>query len=632
MFKKKSSDVGTEEKQGILSKLRNCGLVRKFKSLSKKKKIVVSVVLIAALLGGSWFGYTRLNAGNDKAEQSIARVTRGNIIKSIEGTGTIQAINQYEVTSLVKGEILADYFSEGQEIQEGDLMYTIDADDMTNSIEKAQDSYDQALENYEKTITNAVLRAPISGVITNVYIEDGDEIQNGTKVMDIVNADQMLLKIKFNANDARHIHEGDSAVVNLENSFTSLSGTVTNVGTGSISNAAGVSVTSVEIRVQNPGGIVPGNRATALIGDYACNEAGTFEYSASRTVSAKLSGEVYNFHYREGDAIEAGATIMQIDNDSNAQSTLKQAKLSLDNLNEQLEDYSIKAPISGKVIQKNAKAGEKLDNGSNNSNVMAIIADLSTLTFEINVDELDISSIKEGQSVQITADAISGKTFGGYVENVSIVGTSSNGVTSYPVKIYVNEGEGEELIPGMNVSATIITESREDVLTVPLSAINRGNMVLVKRASGANKATSADTATSRQNRQKPVGMPTNTGVPEAGNRPAGAERPTEQTMQNSADSSKENQQNKMMERMAKSMNIPEGYELVRVEIGLNDDTNVEIISGLNEGDTVLLNETASATTQTNTRMQQGMGSRMPSGMGGGMPGGMGGGMPGGGMR
>ncbi len=623
MLKRKRRTSNTETSQGFLSKLQNWGPVRKFKGLNRKKKVIVSVILIGVILGGSWFGYTRLAGGRTVTERPVARVTRGNIVKSIEGTGTIQAINQYEVTSLVKGEILADYFSEGQEIQEGDLMYTIDSESMANSIEKAQDSYDQALENYEKTTTNTVLRAPISGVITKVYIEDGDEIQNGTKVMDIVNADEMLLKIKFNANDARFIYEGAGAVVNLENSFTALTGTVTNVGTGSISNSAGVSVTSVEIKVPNPGGIVPGNRATALVGDYACNEAGTFEYSATRTVSAKLSGEVFGFHYREGDAIEAGATILQIDNDSNAESTLKQARLSLDNLNEQLEDYSIKAPISGKVIQKNSKAGEKLDNGNSNT-VMAIIADLSTLTFEINVDELDISSIKEGQSVQITADAISGKTFGGYVENVSIVGTSANGVTSYPVKIYVNEGEGAELIPGMNVSATIITESKENVLTVPLSAINRGNMVMVKRSGKASSASGGNL--SGENRPGPSGMPADAGAQEDGTRPVQNNRPQGQNTQNSGQTSKENIQDKMMERMAKSMNIPEGYELVRIEIGLNDDTNVEIISGLTEGDTVLLNETGSSTTQMTNRMPQGMG-----GMAGGMPGGMSGGMPGGGM-
>ena len=384
----------------------------KFGKLSKKQRNILIAVLVAAIGGGSYFGYTKIFQKDASASEKVARVTRGDITKSIEGTGTIAAINQYEVTSLVKGEILNDYFSEGQETNQGDLMYTIDSEEMTNSIEKAkaslekaQDSYQQALETSQKTTANETVTAPISGVITNVYVADGDTVQNGAKVMDIVNTDDMVLKIKFNANDAQNIHVGDSATVNMENSFTSLFGRVTSVSTGSIANDAGVSVTNLEITVSNPGGIVPNNKATAVVGPYACNEAGTFSYSASKTVVTKTSGEIYGFNYKEGDYINSGATILRLDNDSNSSNNLKQSQLSvkdaqlaLDNLYQQLENYSITAPISGKVIQKTSKAGEKLDN-SNSNTVMAIIADLSTLTFEISVDELDISSRSEERRV-----------------------------------------------------------------------------------------------------------------------------------------------------------------------------------------------------------------------------------------
>ncbi len=622
MFIKRKKADSTEKKR------------RKFSQLSKKKRNLLIVVLVAAIAGGSYFGYAKIFQKDEASADKVARVTRGNIAKSIEGTGTISAINQYEVTSLVKGEILEDYFTEGQEINKGDLMYTIDSEEMNNSIEKAktslekaQDSYQQALENDQKTTANERVTAPISGVITNVYVADGDTVQNGAKVLDIVNTDEMILKIKFNANDARNIHVGDSATVNMENSFTSLPGRVTSVSSGSIANSAGVSVSNLEITVSNPGGIVPNNRATAVVGSYACNEAGTFSYSASKTVVTKASGEIYGLQYKEGDYIKNGATILRLDDDNNSGNSLKQSRLSvkdaqlaLDNLYQQLENYSIKAPISGKVIQKTSKAGEKLDN-SNNNTVMAIIADLSTLTFEISVDELDISSIQVGQSVEITADAITGKTFGGYVENISIVGTSANGVTSYPVKVYVNDGEGEELIPGMNVSAKIVTDSRENVLTVPLSAVNRGNTVLVKRASGTteSKHSSAEGKDAVRQEQPPQdGQPLGNG--EA---PQGMPDADGKSGKDSARSSS---------KKAGKSNIPEGYEMVTVEIGLNDDTNVEIISGLQEGDTVLLNETTANTTKNNEQNQQGMGG-MPGGgggmPGGGMPGGGGGGAPGG---
>ena len=106
---------------------------------------------------------------------------------------------------------------------------------------------------------------------------------------------------------------------------------------------------------------------------------------------------------------------------------------------------------------------------------MAIIADMSQFKFTIYVDELDISQLKEGQEVQITCDALPQLKLTGRVDNIGINGTSTNGVTNYPVKIVFDYVEG--MLPGMNVTADIIVDSAEDVLVIPSYAVNRGNTV-----------------------------------------------------------------------------------------------------------------------------------------------------------
>ena len=123
------------------------------------------------------------------------------------------------------------------------------------------------------------------------------------------------------------------------------------------------------------------------------------------------------------------------------------------------------------------KAGDTIDNTSAQT-VMAIIADMSELTVTIYVDELDIAGLEKGQEVAVTADALPERQYTGYVDNISINGTSSNGVTTYPVKIVVNEPE--DLWPGMNVTADIVTDSAEDVLRIPTAAVQRGDTVLLK--------------------------------------------------------------------------------------------------------------------------------------------------------
>ena len=90
----------------------------------------------------------------------------------------------------------------------------------------------------------------------------------------------------------------------------------------------------------------------------------------------------------------------------------------------------------------------------------------------MQVDELYIGRISVGQEVEITASAVEGQTFTGHVSRININGTTLNGVTSYPVTITIDEADG--LYPGMNVNAKILVEHAENVLSVPVSAVQRG--------------------------------------------------------------------------------------------------------------------------------------------------------------
>lgn len=631
----------TEQTKKVFSKMKHIfqGKDMGKNKKKKKKRAILACVLIAVLVLGSFFGYRHFAGGKTASSLQTATAKIASVSNVIEGSGTIEAINQYEITALVTGEILADYFEEGQMLNEGDLMYRIDSTEMENSIQKAKQSLEKSqlsAQESNKNLQNLTVYSGISGVITELYVKNGDQIQNGGKVAEIINTDYLKLKIQFNTADVSNLYIGASAQINPENSFGTLYGTVESIASGSLINEDGVPVTNVEIVVENPGAIQPGERATAVVGSVACNSLGSFEYYETETVTAEVSGKVTNLNYIAGDKIKAGARLISISSDSTvnnarqSQLSVQDAQVSLQDQYDKLEDYSITAPISGKVIQKTMKAGEKLDN-STSKTTMAIIADMSTLVFEISVDELDISDISEGQEVEITADALEGKTFSGYVDNVSIVGTAQNGVTSYPVKVVVNDGEASGLIPGMNVNASIVVESRENVLTVPLSAVNRGNLVYVQKSGASKQKASEETRKSEERAAFPNGGEPSEARPNEA-MPNEAMMNGERT-ENAQSSERQGKDAEIMQKAAEKMkaDVPDGFEAVRVEVGLSDDSNVEIISGLSEGDVVLLSDkTASSSNNENAMggMPGGMGG-MPAG-GGGMPAGGGGGMPGGG--
>lgn len=630
----------TEQTKKVFSKMKHIFQGKDMgKNKKKKKRAILACVLVAVLVLGSFFGYRHFAGGKTASSLQTATAKIASVSNVIEGSGTIEAINQYEITALVTGEILADYFEEGQMLNEGDLMYRIDSTEMENSIQKAKQSLEKSqlsAQESNKNLQNLTVYSGISGVITELYVKNGDQIQNGGKVAEIINTDYLKLKIQFNTADVSNLYIGASAQINPENSFGTLYGTVESIASGSLINEDGVPVTNVEIAVENPGAIQPGERATAVVGSVACNSPGSFEYYETETVTAEVSGKVTNLNYIAGDKIKAGARLISISSDSTvnnarqSQLSVQDAQVSLQDQYDKLEDYSITAPISGKVIQKTMKAGEKLDN-STSKTTMAIIADMSTLVFEISVDELDISDISEGQEVEITADALEGKTFSGYVDNVSIVGTAQNGVTSYPVKVVVNDGEASGLIPGMNVNASIVVESRENVLTVPLSAVNRGNLVYVQKSGASKQKASEETRKSEERAAFPNGGEPSEARPNEA-MPNEAMMNGERT-ENAQSSERQGKDAEIMQKAAEKMkaDVPDGFEAVRVEVGLSDDSNVEIISGLSEGDVVLLSDkTASSSNNENAMggMPGGMGG-MPAG-GGGMPAGGGGGMPGGG--
>ena len=215
---------------------------------------------------------------------------------------------------------------------------------------------------------------------------------------------------------------------------------------------------------------------------------------------AKYTGELETLNIKEGDRVADGQIVGQFKEKdmqdqidaaaislSNAKLSLRNAQDNLQRAQDSLDDYTITSPIDGTVIEKKYKAGDNVDpttaTTAGASTYMAVIYDMSRLTFDINVDELDVVKLKVGQKVRFTADALEGQSFTGLVEKVNINGTTVNGSTTYPVSVAV-DGDGSALAqtglyPGMNVSANIIVEEAGSVLCVPVDAVSRNNTVLV---------------------------------------------------------------------------------------------------------------------------------------------------------
>ncbi len=473
----------------------------------KAVRTLAVVAVIAGAAGGFWQYSKKASApAGDMTEQKTATVQRGSITSSLSSSGSLAPKDTYNITSLVSGDVITADFEEGDQVTEGQVLYVIDASSVEtelntaqNSVERAQTSYDLAVEDYNQAVADYsgnTYKSTEAGFIKTLYVKEGDKVSGGTRLADIYNDQVMKLKAPFLSGDAAMIGVGNEAVITMSDTGEQLGGVVTGVSSMEGTMTGGRLVRYVTVEVTNPGGLTQESSATVQIGEFVCAQESTFEPTLDTVMSADISGsvEIAAVLVNEGDYVGKGSPFFRM-TDKTAENLIRTFKNSMDQAKESLEssqtrltttqdsyeNYTITAPISGTVITKNTKAGDKISTGGGSAVTLAVIYDLSELTFEMSVDELDVHSVAVGQSVEITADAFEGETFSGKVTNISLASAYSNGVTNYPVTVTLDETK--DLLPGMNVDGNIILAHADDVLVIPVDALMRGNRVYVKDTS-----------------------------------------------------------------------------------------------------------------------------------------------------
>ena len=571
------------------------------------KRLIALAVVLALTGGGGWYflGGSHNTAEAADASYTTEEVARRDITATITGSGTLEAADSYSVTTLLEGTILTADFSEGDQVEEGAVLYTIDDSDAANSLEQAQISLSQSERSYQSTLESLedlTVTASVSGRIYTLDVEVGDEVAAGEQVATIRNSDTMTLTVPFPADDAASFYVGQAATVTLDSTFETLSGTVSKIAGNTEVLTGNMIVRDVTIEVSNPGGISTDQSASATVNGVGSSSGGTFEYEDEAAVTASVAGTVSSISADEGDWVSEGQTVLKLSSDTldeqvqSASESLRNAQISYENQTEQLDDYTITAPITGTIVDKYYNAGEITES----SQVLCTIYDLSYLTMTLSVDELDIADIAVGQTVTVTADAVEDTTYTGTVTKVSVAGTSSGSATTYPVTIRIDETDG--LLPGMSVDATIELDSASDVLTIPSAALNRGDTVLLTADSPTAQEYLASQAESGGDSAAPAesGAPEDMELPEGMDIPEGMELPEGMDIPEDADLSGGGDGGSAQE-----------YVSVPVTSGVTDGDYIEITSGLQEGDVVAYIPTASS----------GSSDMMMGGMGGGMPGG-----------
>ncbi|MBT2719646.1 efflux RND transporter periplasmic adaptor subunit [Bacillus sp. ISL-46] len=149
---------------------------------------------------------------------------------------------------------------------------------------------------------------------------------------------------------------------------------------------------------------------------------------------------------------------------------------------------SITAPADGKITTISVTDGERVTNGQ----VIAHLTDYENLQTVVQVDELDITKIKKKQTVSITVSAYPDTTFTGKVTDIAAEGTSANGTSTFDVTIHIDQPKNLKV--GMSTEASILTESKENALYVPVDGVYSSNnekyVVVTSTSTDASSASS----------------------------------------------------------------------------------------------------------------------------------------------
>ncbi len=461
------------------------------KPMSKRRKktirnliilgvVLVVIIVVSVLLSNG-------NASKVTIQNEIVPLTRGNLSKSVTGTGSLALSNSNSFTLPEGVKIDEVALKTGARVSEGDVIATLDADSLNAKIIELQSSVDtgnKSLSQYSGDTATSYISSKVSGRVKIIYVEKGDDIKTvmvEKSALMVVSVDGKM-KINLTVGSTEGLTLNDEVTVTLKNSAKK-TGTISSFG------ADGKScVILLDDKVPTPG-----EEATVTYDGKELGK-GTLEINHPQYITGNV-GTCKSIPVSLNQKIYNGTTLIRLKNlpiSSEYESKLAEVSELVEQLNQAIEyrakGNALVSPYDGILGALELQNGQAI--GENTS---LSVSDTGSMTLDVSVDELDILNVKEGMAVKIEIDALEDETFEGEVTFISASGTTENSVTKYPVSINVKSDD--RLLPGMSATADIVIEEKKDVLLVPQNAlITRQGKTFVMISKGVPSQAEGETA------------------------------------------------------------------------------------------------------------------------------------------
>ncbi|OGZ45506.1 MAG: hypothetical protein A3C84_04345 [Candidatus Ryanbacteria bacterium RIFCSPHIGHO2_02_FULL_48_12] len=491
---------------------------------------ILSFISLLAIAGLGYWVFSSYTSTTDETRYITALAKKGSVIASVTGSGQVSASNQIDLKAKVSGEVTYLPVKNGQDVKAGALIAQLDAREAQKTVrdaeanlqsakisleklkqpteklsiiqaqntlarakeskQNAEDDLQKAYEDGFNAITNAFLDLPsvMTGLQDILYSSIAGLSPSGQWNIDYYANAVEKYSDQINQYKTTTATRYQTARTAYDKSFQDYKSTSrtsdpavieafiaqTYQTTRDISEA----VKSASNFIQLYEDLLTEHHAKApAIADMHLTNLNTYTGKTNTHLTNLLAAEkaieddraaILNAERTINESteslakLEAGSDELDI---ASAQLTVEQRQNALLDAQEKLADYSIRAPFDGTVAKVNIKKADTLSSGV----VTATLVTKQKLA-EISLNEVDAAKIQVGQKATLTFDAVEGLGITGAVAEIDTVGTVTQGVVTYAVKIRFDT-QDERVKSGMSVSAAIITDTRQDVLTIPNSAI-----------------------------------------------------------------------------------------------------------------------------------------------------------------
>lgn len=548
-----------------------------------RHKIVFGVILFFVLVL-CYFWYTKVFTASNSVKYAVAQVKKGNLIVSVSGSGQVVSLDQIDIKLKVSGEVTKVFVQNGDVVKAGAIIAKIDSTEAEKSVRnaelnlenaklqliqlknsiydndgmlKAENDLKEARENGFNAVSNSFidLNSIVSGLNDILFGFNINPLQwNIGYYVDAVKrydenavALENLVELGFNqAQDAYNKVFKEYQNLSRFSEGTSIDNLIENTYQASqkISEAVKSASNFIQFYKNKLNGV---NLTPIALADTHISTLNSYTNKINVILSNLLSAKT-SIENAKKSIINAPLNIQS------QELSVKQAENALLDAKENLSNYLITAPFDGIITGLNIKKGDNVNSGT----VVCSIISKKQIA-EISLNEVDVTKVKIGQKATLTFDALPDFTAVGKVFEMDTVGTISQGVVTYNVKIGLDT-YNDRIKPGMSVSAAIIVDTKTDVLLIPNSAIKT------------------------QGEENYVQMPRGDDILLAQANPAGAV-------------------------------FKNPLSLEPIQIGISNDEMTEVVSGLKEGDYVVIKTIQP--TVTKQTIQQGSSLRIPGLTGGG---------------